>query len=139
MDSCAILSVYFYDNTNSSLISWFVNDKTIAGNGTSYQLTMKRSNVTLTVYDKQVRTNGFCAELVFPKKLLTHTKLIDCEIRNNIGSIGALFRKSELENFFKTSFAVNRSSQINNSITLEYRYNTKNTQIITIQPDKPGK
>lgn len=99
---------------------------------------VQRSDVTIRVYEKQVPTNGFCAELVFPKRLLTYMKFVNCEIQNNVGRIAALFRKSELLHYLKTTSEVNGSSPINNSTTLDSRYNTTNKPAIKIQPNTPG-
>lgn len=125
--------MYVHDNTNSSLISWFVNDEKITENRTAYQLTVKQTEVTLIVYEKLVRTNGICAELVLTKSFLTNEMLVNCEIRNRFGSIAAVFRKSELEDYLRNATSIlNKSSDIRLDYSLI-------PQDITIATNTPGR
>lgn len=129
--------MYFHDNTNSSLISWFVNDEKITENRTAYQLTVKQTEVTLVVYEKLVRSNGFCAELVLTKSFLTNEMLVNFEIRNRFGSIAAVFRKSGLEDYLRNATSIlNKSSDINIPLTLDY---SLIPQDITIATNTPGR
>lgn len=135
-----ILSVSFYDNSYSSAVTWNVNDEQISTNDTNFYFKVGQSVVTLDIFGIKVRAHGYCTELTFNRKVLDYLHLITCEIRNGVGNITAVFRKSEVEDYLLSTTALYLTSSLSSQNTFLYEYNTGLLgEVTTIEQRKPGK